>query len=162
MHGRCTINTGQRAKIIGRRARTADGKVRAHRRHSFHPQTQKMPVLVQRQFDLADIVSAMGVGHETFRPIGPPFDGSSREARGPKHQQQFIIGAAPHAEAAADIAGNHPHRRFRDIEHLARDLVAQRVRILQAGVKRVPVAPRIIIPQAATRFHRHCRYAVVY
>ena len=51
----------------------------------------------------------------------------------------------------------------RDVEHLARDLVAQRVRILQAGVKACTGrAADHIIPQAATRFHRHCRYAVVY
>jgi hypothetical protein len=62
---------------------------------------------------------------------------------------------ALHAKAAADLAGNDPQLRFRDMEDAARQVGARRVRALRPDRK--GKVPKPIVPLADTAARLHSR-----
>ena len=63
--------------------------------------------------------------HLTGRPAS--FDGQ-------QHQRDLVVDRRLHAEAAADVAGDHAHLALGHLQHVLRQLLPERMGALQRGV----------------------------
>ena len=108
-------------------------------------------VMLSRQCSSERKASLRSAIHFTGRPVS--FAASSGELI-------FRIDAALHAEAAADIVGDHADFRLRNAEHLLRQSAPHLMRSLHRAAERVAVVARIVFGEAAARLHRCGRQAV--
>ena len=155
MDRRRRIDPGQCADITDGGLRPHRGEIGADIDGRLYPQRQEIAVLAQRQFGLGNIVAGVFVAGEGFRAVGRPFDRPPDLGRCPQRQRVFDIGAALHAEAAADIVGMDAELVLRLMEKVLRQILAQSVGPLHPGIDRVAVGHRVVAGVAAARFHRH-------
>ena len=79
--------------------------------------------------------------------------------RGQQHQRDFVVDRRLHAEAAADVAGNHADLALGHLEH-RRQLGAERMHALQRGVDGVAILGHVVVAEAAARLHARSGDAV--
>ena len=113
---------------------------------------QEVAVFVEREFGLRDVVAGLGVAEKGFRPRRHPFHRPPHVLRGQQHQRDFVVDRRLHAEAAADVAGDHADLALGHLEH-RRQLGAERMHALQRGVDGVAILGRVVVAEAAARLH---------
>ena len=84
----------------------------------FTRRREEMPVLVEREFGLGDVVARLRVAEERLGPRADPFHRPSGELGGEQHQRRLVENRRLHAEAAADVAGDDADLAFGHLEHL--------------------------------------------
>src|ERR1700747_148478 len=112
-----------------------------------------MPVAIECQLRLADMIAVMVVRQHALAALGDPFDRPPDLPRSPQGQRIFGIMPALHAEAAADLAGDDAELRFRDLQDAARELGARAVWALGPDIKREAAKPIVPLADAAARLH---------
>ena len=148
------VHAGQRDDLPERRQQLPVRRdIGADTRQHVHPHAEEFVVLVQRQFDLADIVAAVFVGHDDLGPFAAPFHRPVELPRRPQHQPVIDILPALGAEAAADIVDHDAHLALRHLEHVGREHVTHPMRIIHIGIERVTVLKLIEHPQRPSGFH---------
>ena len=113
-----------------------------------------MPVPVERQLGLADMVAIVVVAQHALAALGDPFDRPPDLARGPQCQRVFGVVPAFHAKAAADLAGDDSQLGFRDVQDAPRQIGARRVRTLGPDIEGKAAEPIVPLADAAARLHR--------
>ena len=113
---------------------------------------RKSAVLVERELGLRDVVAGLGVAQKGFRARGHPLHRPPDVLRCQQHQGDFVVDRRFHAEAAADVAGNHADLALRHLEH-RRKLGAEGMHALKRRVDGVTVLGRVVIAEAAARLH---------
>ena len=78
---------------------------------------QDLARLIKGQFPLHHLIAPVVVVEQPLRACLDPLDGPAAAARRPEHQALLRIGVALHAEAAADVLGDHPELRLGNVEH---------------------------------------------
>ncbi len=121
--------------IDGARHRRHRRQERAHIGEIGQPQSQEMPVGIERQFGVDVVVAAMAVGHKAARPVFGPFDRPSERPRSVQHADIFGKHRGFHAERAADLAGEDAHV-FRGHAHRFGDIGAHAEDALRADMQR--------------------------
>src|SRR5690242_205355 len=96
-----------------------------------------MPLSVESEFGLGDVVAAMLVGEKAFAALGDPLDRSPGDLGGEAAQDVFGIGRALHAESAADVLGNDSEPRFRQLEDFLGEDSPNCMRRLDRATQRV-------------------------
>ncbi len=117
-------------------------------------QREDPAVAVQRELRLAADVAAVRRGQEFLDALGAPFERHPVFARAPGKHDVFRIDAGLHAEAAADIADQHPHLVGRNAEHDLAQVVAQPGRRLAADAQRDPLGRRVVAREHRARLDR--------
>ncbi len=117
------------------------------------PHAQEFVVLIQCEFDLADVVAAMLVGHDDLGAFAAPFHRPIEFLRRPQHQPVIDILPALGAKAAADIVDHDAHLAFRHLEHIGGQHVTHPVRIIHIRVQRIAILELIEHAQRAARLH---------
>ena len=154
MDGGRAIDPGERAQIV-EEVRRAGLQVSAHVGDGLHPHAEERAVLVERKLGVGDVVARLGVAEKSLRSRALPFDRAAGELRCEQHQRRLVEDRRFHAEAAADIAGDDMDPALRDLEHLLREIRAERVHALRLGVERVVAAGRVVVADATARLHGH-------
>ena len=103
---------------------------------------------------MGHVVAAMRVGHEAFRALGGPFDRAPQFAGGPGDDRLFGIVIDLGAEAAADIGGDDPQFRLRDVQHEGAHQQADHMRVLAGRVERVVAGGAVEVADRGARLHR--------
>ena len=152
------IDPGQRAQIV-EEVRRAGLQMRAHVGDGLHPHAEEHAVLVERKLGVGDVVARLGVAEKGLRTRALPFDRPAGELRCEQHQRRLVEDRRLHAEAAADVAGDDVHLALGDLQHLLRQIRAERVHALRLGIERVVAAGRVVVADAAARLHGHGRDA---
>src|SRR6516225_12331043 len=104
-----------------------------------------MPIMVECQLRLADMVAVVVVRQPALAALGDPFDRPANLARGPQYQSIFGIMPALHAKAAADLTGDNSELGFRDVQDSACQVGARGVRALGPDVEREAAQPTVPI-----------------
>ena len=151
--GRRRVHAGHAADVVGAGPRAALGEIRADVEVDRHAQREERPVPVEGQLGGGDVVTAVLVGDESLAPVRRPLHRPSQPARGPQHQDHLGVEPAAHAEAAADLAGDHAHVALRDLEGVG-EQGARAVRSLDAGVQRVAPAPPVVLADGGAGLER--------
>ena len=149
---RRAINAGDRADVHhegGRRHL----QVGAHVGDGLDPQAEERAVAVERELGLRDIIARLGVAQERLGAGAGPFHRAPDELGAEQHQRDLVVDRGLHAEAAADVAGDHPHLGFRHLEYALGELGAERVGALQRGVDGVTAVGGVVVPDRAARLH---------
>ena len=155
MHRRNLIDAGREPHGEQRHHHRGAEHVRAHGMQRVDAQPQNLAVLVERQFAGDDLVAALRVAQQRFRPRRYPFHRPAADAaRRPHHQRIFRIAAVLHAKTAADVGRDDAQFCLRDFQHLAGDGRAGAVRILRRRIERVIVAVGMIVPDRGARLDR--------
>ncbi len=98
------------------------------------------------------MVAAVIVGQEAPGTFVGPFDRPAKRARGVQRADIFRIGAAFHAEGAADIAGHNANLLGRNVEQRG-DCRAQAEHTLAADMQGEAPGCRIVFGDRRTRLH---------
>ena len=94
-------------EVAGAHQRRHGGQVGAHIGEARQPHRQESAIGIQRQLRDRLMVAAVLVREEAAGPLIGPFHRPAQCAGGMQQRRIFGIGAGLHAEAAADIAGQH-------------------------------------------------------
>ena len=159
MNGGRAIDAGQRAEIV-EEVRRAGLQVSAHIGDGFHPHADERAVTVERKLGVGDVVARLGVAEKGLRARAQPFDRAAGQFRCKQHQRRLVEDRRLHAEAAADIAGNHVHLALGNLQHVLCEVGSEDVHALRLGVERVVPAGRVVVADAPARLHRHGRDAI--
>ena len=152
------VDPGDAADVVGARPGAPRREIGADVERDRHAQRQEFPVRVQRQLGGRDVVAAVLVGDEALAPIGRPLDRPPEALGRPQHQHRLGIHAALHAEASADLAGDHVQIAVRHLEHLVGEQRSQTVRRLDTGVQRVAARATVPLADRSARLHRRRRH----
>ena len=108
---------------------------------------------VERQLGVGDVVAGVLVGEDRLAALADPLDRPAQLLRGEQHEPVLGVLPALGAEAAADIAGDHPDAALRDLEDAGRERLPHAVRVLHVGVERVALLARVPHAERAARLH---------
>ena len=147
------VHAGHAADVVGAGPRAALGEIGADVEVDRHAQRQELAVAIEGQLGGGDVVAAVLVGDEPLAPVRRPLHRPPQPARRPQHQDHLGIDPAAHAEAAADLAGDHAHVALRHLERIGQQR-ARAVRPLDAGVQRVAPAAPVVLADGGARLHR--------
>jgi hypothetical protein len=78
---------------------------------------------------------------------------------GEQHQRHLVVDRGLHAEAAADVAGDHPDAALRHLQY-RRQFGAERMHALQRGVDGEAAVGGVVVADAGARLHGGRRHAV--
>ena len=112
----------------------------------------------QRAFD--QHVAGLEIGEEGLATGRIPFNGSAEFLRRPGQHRIFGIYRGAHAEAAADIAGNHAHLVHRHAEARG-DGEFDAVDALADRMNRVAIARAVVFADGDARLHRRAADALI-
>ena len=119
----------------------------------FTRMPRKWPSLSSASSASVTLSRALRVGQERFRARRGPLHRPADQLGGQQHQRDLVVDRRLHAEAAADVAGDHAHLHLRHLEHGLGELAAERMRALQRGVDGVAAVGRIVVAERAARLH---------
>ena len=120
----------------------------------LRPEAEKASVGVERQLRLGDIVARVLVGGDGLAALARPLDGPADLLGGPEHEAVLGVLPALGAEAAADVARDHPDAVLGDLEDIGGERVPHPMGILHVGVERVALLARV--PDARARRAAPC------
>ena len=152
------IDAGKRADIAGEGVH-AGLQIGADRGHDLDVEGEKAAVLVERQLGLGDVVARLRVAEESLRPRRDPFDRAPHGLRGEQCQRHLVVDRRFHAEAAADVAGDHADPALRHLQD-RRQVGAVGMHALQRGVDGVVVFDGVVDADAGARLHGRRRHPV--
>ena len=152
MDRRGAVDAGQGAEVHHEDVRVLL-RISAGRGDRADPEGEEMPVIVERQLGLGDMVARLRVAEEGLRAGAGPFDRPAEQLRGQQHQRDLVVDRRFHAEAAADIAGDDADPALRHVQDL-RQVGAVGVGALQCRVDRVAAVGRVVVADRAARLHR--------
>jgi hypothetical protein len=148
------VDADHRAEAAeGREQIAVGGEIGADIADEPRAQAEEFMILIERQLGLGDDVAAMLVGEQHLAALAAPFDRAAELAR--RHQGQAMLDILPAlgAEAATDIAGDDANLRFRDLEHIAGQHVANAMRVLHIGMQGEALVIRIVSADRTARLH---------
>ncbi len=92
---------------VGGNHRTEGGKIGAQVGADARAYGEKLSVVIERDFRLADVVAPVGVGEKRVAAIADPFHRPADLFCREQHQRLLRISDQLHTEAAADVVGHH-------------------------------------------------------
>ena len=102
-------------------------------------QRQKLAIFVHGQFGMADVITAMGIGHKSLVAVGGPFDVAVELFGGPSQANVFGIKVDFGAETTAHIGSDDTHLVFGQTHHECRHEQTLDVRVLVGDIQGVLV-----------------------
>ena len=145
----------------GRRDGGEVRQIRADIGQRFGAQRQEIALHVGGKFDGGDMIAAMRVGQERFRPVRHPFHRATDFAGCSQNKGFFAVVVDFGAKPTAHIGGDNIEFMLGDAHHEGGHQQAGQVRVLTGGVKFVILGARIIDADACAGFHRVGDEAVV-
>ncbi len=130
------------------------GDIGAGAAERAHPIGLHAALGVEREFAGRSQVAAMGAADEFVGAIAAPAHLAPELDRGIGHHAVFRIEAGLLAEAAADVADQHPDAFLRPLQHGFGEKVAGRARGLRLRVQDQPSGFLVDLGNAAARLHR--------
>ena len=118
---RRAVDARKRTEIV-EKVRCTVLQVSAHIRDGLHPHAEKGTILVERKLGVSHVVARFRVTEKGLGARTQPFDRPADELRPEQRQRRFIEDRGLHAEAAADVAGDHVHAALGDLQHLCREV----------------------------------------
>ena len=77
-----------------------------------------MPVTIECERDLGQVIPGVIVAEQRLRALGPPHDRAAEPPCCEQHQCLLWIREPFHAEAATDVTRHNPEQRLRNPEHI--------------------------------------------
>ena len=118
VHRGRAVDAGERAEIAGV-GLEAGLQIGAGVDGREHAEAEEVAVLVERELGVGDVVARLRVGQKCFRARAHPFHRPAGQLGGEQHQRHLVVDRRLHAEAAADVAGDHAHLVLGHLEHVA-------------------------------------------
>ena len=153
-HARDRIHAGQATGDVNGRAEQRDpGQECAHPGEPGDPQCQKPAVAVKREFGVPERVAGLIVGDKGLAARGDPVDRTAHQLGGTQQRHIFRVARRLHAEATADVVGQHPDLIGRQAERAA-ELAAHARNALSAAAQGEGARRRIVARGDTARLHR--------
>ena len=144
----------QRAVQEGRRGGREVRQVSADIGQGFGAEGDEIALVIRGQFDLGDVIAAVGVGQEAFGALGGPADRAPDRLGGDQHDRFFAVVINLGSEPAAHIRGNDGQLVFRDAQHEGRNQQPVQMRVLAGGGQAVVAGAGVVFGNAGARLHR--------
>ena len=119
------------------------------------------PVGVEGHARLGHVVAGVDVHRERLGAGRGPAHRPAHQTRGPGQARLLGVVIGLLAEAAADIGGHHPDRVLGRAQRVAREPLADQMRVLRGGPEGVALAAAIVLADGRARLHGAGRKPVV-
>jgi hypothetical protein len=159
--GRLVLPGEQRGGQIGRDRRGEGREIGPHIRGGVHLERAEIAVGVHRQLGVGDVVTAVGVRHETLGALRGPLDRPPDLLRGQQADALLGVDVNFRAEAAADVRRDHVQLVLRGDADECRDDQPRQVRVLAGGVQGERLVAAIVLADGRARLDRVRHEAIV-
>ena len=124
-------------------------------------QGEEHPVFVERQLDMADLPSAMGIRQKALAAVVDPLHRAAEDARGVQDRGRFRIDPVFDAKTAAHIRGHMVQVVGRDVQNRVGEDIAVGMDVLRGVVEHETVALGIVFGKGTARLDGHRRNTIV-